>query len=141
MRALDYLLILGWILALVVGIAAGIRSGKKRKRSDPLVLAAGILFIASVLIACSFCVHAELRGFELGATFAQKWPVLLTAVTILAIPVATIGLVARWWSGRRRHPPGYCQVCGFNLTGAFHDRCPECGQPPVPVDLGEKRPW
>jgi len=34
-----------------------------------------------------------------------------------------------WWRDRRRIPPGYCQKCGYNLTGNVSGRCPECGSP------------
>jgi len=27
----------------------------------------------------------------------------------------------------RRHPPGHCQRCGYNLTGNESGVCPECG--------------
>lgn len=27
----------------------------------------------------------------------------------------------------RRHPKGHCQACGYNVAGADHDQCPECG--------------
>jgi hypothetical protein len=30
--------------------------------------------------------------------------------------------------GRRRHPPGHCQACGYNLTGNVSGVCPECGE-------------
>jgi len=28
---------------------------------------------------------------------------------------------------RRRHRPGHCQHCGYDLTGNVSGRCPECG--------------
>jgi hypothetical protein len=37
---------------------------------------------------------------------------------------ASIGL---WWRETRLFPPGHCLVCGYDLTGANHQRCPECG--------------
>lgn len=33
------------------------------------------------------------------------------------------------WLMRRKHPPGTCQACGYNLTGNVSGKCPECGAP------------
>ncbi len=32
------------------------------------------------------------------------------------------------WRRSRRHPPGFCDNCDYNLTGLVSDRCPECGE-------------
>lgn len=32
-----------------------------------------------------------------------------------------------WYLDRRCTPPGHCRKCGYNLSGAPHERCPECG--------------
>jgi hypothetical protein len=47
---------------------------------------------------------------------------LLTGATALLV-----------WRRRRRHPPGHCAMCGYNLTGNVSGVCPECGEP---VELG-----
>ena len=32
------------------------------------------------------------------------------------------------WGGRaRKHPPGHCQQCGYDLKGNVSGTCPECG--------------
>ena len=41
---------------------------------------------------------------------------------VLLIPTAVL-----YWRDRA-FPPGYCGTCGYNLTGAPHDHCPECGE-------------
>jgi len=42
----------------------------------------------------------------------------------LIIATLTIFL---WFRARRRHPPGHCGSCGYNLTSNESGRCPECG--------------
>jgi hypothetical protein len=32
-----------------------------------------------------------------------------------------------WYRDRRRFPAGYCQKCGYDLTGNVSGICPECG--------------
>jgi hypothetical protein len=51
----------------------------------------------------------------------------------------TSGPAAILWTARRRRLRarlGLCDVCAYDLRGAAHDRCPECGEPvaaPAPV--------
>ena len=33
-----------------------------------------------------------------------------------------------WLDRRRRHVPGICSSCGYNLTGNQSGNCPECGE-------------
>lgn len=44
------------------------------------------------------------------------------------------GLTARGISMRRAVRKGHCVACGYDLTGAKHARCPECGEN-SPVDV------
>lgn len=44
----------------------------------------------------------------------------VTLWLLWALPMAVI----RW---RRRRQPGACISCGYDLRGAAHERCPECG--------------
>ncbi len=41
---------------------------------------------------------------------------------IVALPTAYL-----FYRDRKRIPPGHCSTCGYDLTGAEHERCPECG--------------
>ena len=48
-------------------------------------------------------------------------------VTLAAVPGVVIVLAFRRY-GEQPIPPGYCQNCGYNLTGLPEPRCPECGE-------------
>ncbi|MBP7748089.1 MAG: hypothetical protein KA383_18400 [Phycisphaerae bacterium] len=45
-------------------------------------------------------------------------------VTFVACAAPT-GLM--WWRDRLRRRPGFCERCGYDLTGNVSGRCPECG--------------
>jgi hypothetical protein len=49
---------------------------------------------------------------------------LVSLFALVAIPTAYF-----WWRDSRRVAPGYCQQCGYNLTGNVSGRCPECSAP------------
>ncbi len=55
------------------------------------------------------------------------WPPFV--VIPLSLPFLVISALTGclWCLDRRRNPPGHCQCCGYNLTGAAHERCTECG--------------
>ena len=41
--------------------------------------------------------------------------------------IAAFATAILWHRDRRRIVPGHCRRCGYNLTGADHEKCPECG--------------
>ena len=47
------------------------------------------------------------------------------------VPIALVGggLVYLWVLARLHPPLGFCQTCGYDLTGNVSRRCPECGTP------------
>lgn len=53
----------------------------------------------------------------------------LLAIVPLWMPfsLATVPTVALWYRDRRGTGSGHCRRCGYNLTGAEHEKCPECG--------------
>lgn len=54
--------------------------------------------------------------------------VLLTMLPITAICLTVAVLVAVTMGGRPRSDAPRCGHCGYNLTGATGNRCPECGR-------------
>ena len=46
---------------------------------------------------------------------------------IWILPASLAGATLLTWLLARRHPPGHCVQCGYNLTGNVSGRCPECG--------------
>lgn len=58
-------------------------------------------------------------GYEIGEGF---W---LTVVLTCLITVSAI--VSYVWLTKRRHRPGYCAVCNYDLRGTLSSTCPECG--------------
>ena len=51
----------------------------------------------------------------------------------LWVPSLLTGLTTVWlWRRDRRKEPGLCFKCGYDLRGADHKVCPECGATPLP---------
>jgi len=71
--------------------------------------------------------------------FNQLWLPLawyLAYVGVLSVAMLFVcwcrGPRPRWRSGGKDsgdYPVGYCQACGYDLTGNASGRCPECGEP------------
>ena len=52
----------------------------------------------------------------------------LRIVIPLWIPTLAIAVPTVWlWRRDRRHPPGHCRKCGYDLTGNVTGVCSECG--------------
>jgi hypothetical protein len=63
------------------------------------------------------------RQFEAGV-FVPAWFVVLMLALLTALPGMWLRRDAR---RRRRAANGQCVPCGYDLRGAEHERCPECG--------------
>ncbi len=67
-------------------------------------------------------------------SLTPPWPPVLVkgrgvgvAAWLLLAVFVPVTLVL-FYRDRKRIPPGHCSTCGYNLTGAEHERCPECGE-------------
>lgn len=58
-------------------------------------------------------------GLRDSAIYIPIW----TLVALAAAPTAWL------WRRDRRRKPGLCEKCGYDLRGAEHAVCPECGSP------------
>jgi len=74
----------------------------------------------------------ESSPFELGLALPSDVPAdTLRRVRVpLWLPFLIVALPTAFllYRDRKRIPPGHCKTCGYNLTGAKHERCPECGE-------------
>ncbi len=80
--------------------------------------------------------HARRRWDALVIEWKPRWrtypfaagPVRVAVVVPLWIPFLAIALPTYiLWRRDRRHPPGHCQECGYDLTGNVTGVCSECG--------------
>ena len=69
-------------------------------------------------------------------------------ITLGAVACVAFGLYLIVTSRRKVEPGPRCGQCGYNLTGATANRCPECGRPFIeagivtnPVTSLRKRRW
>ncbi len=65
--------------------------------------------------------------------YLPLWPGLVANMVFYAVLLRIPFLVARWTIRFRRRRMGLCKTCGYDLRGAPHDVCPECGSVANPV--------
>jgi predicted amidophosphoribosyltransferase len=54
---------------------------------------------------------------------------MYVAVVPLWIPMLLVAIPTAWlWRRDRRHSPGCCPRCGYDLSGTPSGICPECGR-------------
>ena len=73
----------------------------------------------SLLQQLGFDLTCEPQSYQ-NLYYAISFPMWLPALMFAAPPVAR-------FLRRRRHRPGFCRRCGYDLTGNVSGVCPECG--------------
>ena len=87
---------------------------------DTLLMMSILLVLARMFRFSCFFVAGKLSGGY--KPHIDFFPTIVITCTSLALLL--------WSKFRvRRIPPGFCQVCEYNLTGNVSWRCPECGTP------------
>ncbi len=86
---------------------------------------------ASEWNATSWCLASVNRidyGWR-GLAYGEALVLNCFSFPLLPILIATwVPTAWLWWFGRRKHPPGHCPHCGYDLTGNESGVCPECGR-------------
>ena len=60
-----------------------------------------------------------------GVLALPTWFIAVMGIAIAARPTWSLWRERR---ARARHGQGRCPACGYDLRGALHERCPECGE-------------
>ncbi|MDG2029609.1 MAG: hypothetical protein P8J45_01260 [Phycisphaerales bacterium] len=60
----------------------------------------------------------------------------LSTIPFMLIMLAVVA--GAWWYALRSFkcdfPERFCTVCGYDVRGNAHERCPECGEPMDPME-------
>ena len=60
--------------------------------------------------------------------FRPEIGLVIAASVVFGVTLPALALAIRRFVPRAKDRPGLCRKCGYNLTGAPHERCPECGE-------------
>ncbi len=74
-------------------------------------------------------VGLELPAFSRFDLSANTYSTTVTIPLWLPFLLVALPTAFMFYRDRKRIPPGHCSTCAYNLTGAAHERCPECGEP------------
>jgi len=84
------------------------------------------VYCGTALEASSERSNRPVRSFQgYGRERSLLLPIWFVSACLCAYPIAFF-VIMPLQRGRRRGP-GFCLVCGYNLTGLPEPRCPECG--------------
>lgn len=86
-----------------------------------------------------FALHAAVKIWFPHSLHSLYFNAFSQTVFDLGVTVLVIA-VPSWWVRltARRHPPGHCKKCGYNLKGNVSGICSECGTPIPPDDRPER---
>ena len=120
----------------------------KRKQFGAYLVRAGLILLGLYCCALIFLFSERHHSPRLNWWFGSYWPnrdgegpYRHTLIGLAAITLLAVGALLHWLlnspllNGRDGHALApRCAGCGYDLRGAPHDRCPECGaavEPPV----------
>jgi hypothetical protein len=92
------------------------------------------------LVLANYGVGVAVAGRQVLGAFAVPGHVLnllvslcVTVGVLAAVLCTSVYVRNRYWPARE---PGHCRVCEYNLRGLTEARCPECGTPFDPAEVG-----
>jgi hypothetical protein len=90
-----------------------------------------LVFLFGFVIASHFA-KVSTASASVAAVRASDWSgaFKFAVFTVLIYGAVLLGgALGSWVSRRHRYESGYCQRCGYSLSGLPEPRCPECGTP------------
>lgn len=129
------------LIALVWVISGWWHVAYVTRSSRIVAMEEGGLAYYTLLDPVRIAANGEVKLYELGVSVIRvrgTWQLMPTYFTdgtyrhvfvgcwipllLIALPTGLL-----FWRDRRRFPVGYCNKCGYDLTGNTSSRCPECG--------------
>jgi hypothetical protein len=68
-------------------------------------------------------------------SYLAEMPAWFVVLTLAALTIPSARVLRRERRQRQRRAAGACESCGYDLRGAAHERCPECGAGVVPAPV------
>jgi hypothetical protein len=117
----GFLFILGWI--------AIWRRAVSWTRFRRLMMAVSVFWSVGIATIVGYCA-GELASRQgsfmfMFATVTLWWPIWIISTALIWRESSVERLVR---DGGGEHPSIHCPACGYDLTGLYEARCPECGQ-------------